>query len=107
MCAALTQERAAHDDTARGFNSYQHTTEQRIGQLSTRLLAAEATLTAARALIPKWLELADKDHHTATDDMSGGVWAYQHEASGRSRAWKHAVVGLEAALTASPAAQKE
>jgi hypothetical protein len=70
--------------------THDHDTDGSLGEAGARL----------RALVAKWRELAEKDYHTATDDISDGVWAYQHEASGRSRAWKHAAAQLEIELDA-------
>jgi hypothetical protein len=77
--------------------SHAHRTEKEAVACEKRAGEAGARL---RALVAKWRELAEKDYHTATDDISDGVWTYQHEASGRSRAWKHAAAELETELDA-------
>jgi hypothetical protein len=48
-----------------------------------------------------------KQHHRATDDMTGGAWAYQHEASGQASAHENVIKKLDALLASVPAQEPD
>ncbi len=65
--------------------------------------APALSLTGLRELGAKWREESEKDRRIRHDDTSDGIWAFQHEASGRSVAAKRCADSLDAALDTLPA----
>jgi hypothetical protein len=64
----------------------------------SHLAQLQGTIPHLQALVEQWKDEAEKDHHTATDDVSDGIWAYQHEAAGRARAKRQCADQLLAVL---------
>jgi hypothetical protein len=82
------------------------------GQETERSALRERS-AALRELVAKWREESRKDYAIRHDDDSGGIWAYQHEASGRWRKASQcadeleALIEREAAASLSPQPQRK
>jgi hypothetical protein len=76
-------------------------------------LSSQERSAALRELVAKWREESRKDYAIRHDDDSGGIWAYQHEASGRWRKASQcadeleALIEREAAASLSPQPQRK